>query len=61
MLNQNTNAPRKRQEAMLVSKGRGSHVYPISSFAGQEDMVLTLIVTFSLREWRVRQHHRRNF
>jgi hypothetical protein len=58
MLKQNTNAPRKRQEAMPVSKGRGSHVYPISNFAGQEDMVL---VTFSLREWRVRQHHRRSF
>lgn len=49
MLKQNTNAPRKRQEAMLVSKGRGSHVYLISSFAGREDMVLTLVVTFGLR------------
>ena len=49
MLKQNTNAPRKRQEGMLVSKARRSHVYPISSFAGWEDMVLALIVTFSLR------------
>jgi hypothetical protein len=49
MLKQNTSAPRKRQEAMLVSKGRGSHVYLTSSFAGREDMVLTLIVTFGLR------------
>jgi hypothetical protein len=34
---------------MLISKGRGSHVYLISSFVGREDMVLTLIVTFGLR------------
>ena len=48
MLKQNTNAPRKRQEGILVSKGRSSHVYPISSFPGWEGMVLTLIVTFGL-------------
>jgi len=50
MLKQNTNAPRKRQEGMLVSEARSSHVYPISSFAGREDRVLTLIVTFGLRK-----------
>lgn len=50
MLKQNTNAPRKRQEGMLVSEGRSSHIYPISSFCWLgKDMVLTLIVTFGLR------------
>jgi hypothetical protein len=44
--NKTLNTPSKHQEAMLVSKGRGSHVYLISSFV---DMVLTLIVTFGLR------------
>jgi hypothetical protein len=49
MLKQNTDAPRKRQEVMLVSKGRGSYVYLISSFAGREDRALTLIIAFGLR------------
>lgn len=47
--NKTLNVPSKHQEAMLVSKGCGSGVYLISSFAGWEDMVLALIVMFGLR------------
>jgi hypothetical protein len=55
--NKTLNAPSKRQEALLVSKGRGSHVYLISSYP---DMALTDCRIW-LEEQRVRLNYRRAF